>query len=79
MSATIAERMIDRKAISDGQTGNDCYIFDQIVEVESANDSTGFILIDSLMILSVYLAPVAAFVYLVAPVVARLLSMPISD
>lgn len=79
MSATMAERLIDRKAISDGQTGNDCYIFDQIVEVDSANDSKGFILIDSLMILSVYLAPVAAFVYLVAPVVARLLSMPISD
>jgi hypothetical protein len=79
MSATIAERLIDRRAISDRQTGNDCYIFDQIVEVDSANDSTGFILIDSLMILSVYLAPVAAFVYLVAPVVARLLSMPISD
>ena len=37
-----------------------------------------FILIDSLMILSVYLAPVAVFGYLVAPVVARLLSMPIS-
>jgi hypothetical protein len=79
MSATIAERLIDRKAISNGQKGNDCYILDQIVEVDSANDSTGFILIDSLMILSVYLAPVAAFVYLVAPVVARLLSMPISN
>ncbi len=68
MSATMAEKLIDWKAIDDG-----------IVEVDSANDSTGFILIDSLMILSVYLAPVAAFVYLVAPVVARLLSMPISD
>ena len=79
MSATIAERLIDRKAISDGQTENDCCFFDQIVEVDSANDSTGFILIDSLMILSVYLAPVAVFGYLVAPVVARLLSMPISD
>ena len=78
MSATIAERLIGREAISDGQTGNDCYILDQIVEVDSANDSTGFILIDSLMILSVYLAPVAVFGYLVAPVVARLLSMPIS-
>ena len=77
MSATIAERLIDRNAISDGQTGNDCCIFDQIVEVDSADDSKGFILIDSLMILSVYLAPVAAFGYLVAPVVARLLSMPV--
>jgi hypothetical protein len=79
MSATIAERLIDWKAIGDGQTGNDCYIYDQIVEVDSAEDSKFFAIIDLFMVLLVYLGPVVTFGYLVAPVVARLLSMPISD
>jgi len=48
------------------------------VEVDSPDDGTAFIVIDSVMTLLVYLAPVAVFGYLVAPVVARLLGMPIS-
>jgi hypothetical protein len=47
------------------------------VEVESPDDSTVLIIIDALMLLMVYLAPVAVFGCLVAPVVARLLSMPV--
>jgi hypothetical protein len=78
MSATIAERLINRDEIRDEQTGNDCCIFDQVVEVDFADDNTGFILIDSLMALLVYLAPVAVFGCLVAPVIALLLRMPVS-
>jgi hypothetical protein len=78
MNAAIAERLINREEICNGQTDNDCSIFDQIVEVDSADDSTAFIIVDGLMTLMVYLAPVAVFGYLVAPVVARLLSMPVS-
>lgn len=79
MSATLAERRIDRKAIcAEKAESHDSCIFDQIVEVDSPNDETAFILIDSFMTLLVYLAPVAVFGYMVAPVVARLLSMPIS-
>ena len=78
MNATIAERLINPREISGEQTGNDCCIFDQIVEVDSADDSMVFIVVDGLMTLMVYLAPVAVFGYLVAPVVARLLSMPVS-
>ena len=78
MNATIAERLTTREQISDEQTGIDGCIYDQILEVESADDSTAFIIIDGLMLLMVYLAPVAAFGCLVAPVVARLLSMPVS-
>jgi hypothetical protein len=77
MNATIAERLTTREQISDEQTGIDGCIYDQILEVESADDSTAFIIIDGLMLLMVYLAPVAAFGCLVAPVVARLLSMPV--
>lgn len=77
MNATIAERLTYREQISDEQTGIDGCIYDQIVEVESADDSTAFIIIDGLMLLMVYLAPVAVFGCLVAPVVARLLSMPV--
>ena len=77
MNATIAERLTYREQISDEQTGIDSCIYDRIVEVESADDSTAFIIIDGLMLLMVYLAPVAVFGCLVAPVVARLLSMPV--
>jgi len=78
MNETIAERLTYREQISDEQTGIDSCIYDRIVEVESADDSTAFIIIDGLMLLTVYLAPVAVFGCLVAPVVARLLSMPVS-
>jgi hypothetical protein len=78
MNATIAERLINREEISNEQTEHDCSIFDQIVEVDSADDGMAFIIVDGLMTLMVYLAPVAFFGYLVAPVVARLLSMPVS-
>ena len=77
MDATIAERLTYREQISDEQTGIDGCIYDRILEVESADDSTAFIIIDGLMLLMVYLAPVAVFGCLVAPVVARLLSMPV--
>jgi hypothetical protein len=77
MNATIAERLTYREQISDEQTGIDSCIYDRIMEVESADDSTAFIIIDGLMLLTVYLAPVAVFGCLVAPVVARLLSMPV--
>jgi len=77
MNATIAERLIYREQIIDEQTAIDGCIYDRIVEVESADDSTAFIIIDGLMLLTVYLAPVAVFGCLVAPVVARLLSMPV--
>ena len=77
MNATIAERLTYREQISDEQTGIDGCIYDQIVEVESADDSTAFIILDGLMLLMVYLAPVAVYGWLVAPVVARLLSMPV--
>jgi len=78
MNATIAERLITREQITNEQTGIDGFIFDQIVEVESPDDSKAFIIIDALMLLTVYLAPVAVFGFMVAPVVARLLSMPVS-
>lgn len=79
MSVTLTERIIDGKALCDGQAlENDSCIFDQIVEVDSPDDGTAFIVIDSVMTLLVYLAPVAVFGYLVAPVVARLLGMPVS-
>jgi hypothetical protein len=78
MSAAIAERLIDREEICDGQIGNDCYIYDQIVEVDSAEDGKFFAIIDCFMVLLVYLGPVVTFGYLVAPVVARLLRMPVS-
>jgi hypothetical protein len=77
MHATIAERLTNREQIHHEQTGIDGCIFDQIVEVESPDDSKLFVLIDALTLLTVYLAPVAVFGLLVAPVVARLLSMPV--
>lgn len=78
MRAMAAERVIDGKAIEGQAIENDSCIFDRIVEVDSPDDGTAFIVIDSVMTLLVYLAPVAVFGYLVAPVVARLLGMPIS-
>ncbi len=79
MSATLAERLIDEQEIcAENTRRKDGSIFDQIVEVDSPDDGTAFIVIDSLMTLLVYLAPVAVFGFMVAPVVARLLSMPIS-
>ena len=77
MHATIAERLTYREPISDEQTAIDGCIYDQILEVESPDDSKAFIIIDGLIVLMVYLAPVAVFGFLVAPVVARLLSMPV--
>lgn len=77
MSATLAERLIEPKEILEERTGrDDSCIFDQIVEVDSPDDGMAFIVVDSLMTLLVYLAPAAVFGYMVAPVVARLLSMP---
>jgi hypothetical protein len=78
MIATIAENWISQKEISHQEIGQDSRIYDQIVEVDSAEDSMIFTIIDILMVLLVYLGPVVAFGYLVAPVVARLLRMPIS-
>lgn len=78
MRAMVAERVIDGEAIEGQAIENDSCIFDRIVEVDSPDDGTAFIVIDSVMTLLVYLAPVAVFGYLVAPVVARLLGMPIS-
>jgi hypothetical protein len=79
MNATVAEKLIERKAICAGtdETNNLC-IFDRIVEVDSPDDDAAFVVIDSLMTLLVYLTPVAVFGYMVAPVVARLLSMPVT-
>ena len=77
MNATTAERLTTREQISDEQTGFDGCIHDQILEVVSADDSTALIIIDGLMTLMVYLAPLAVFGCLVAPVVARLLRMPV--
>lgn len=79
MSVTLTERMIGGKVSHDGQIlESDGCIFDRIVEVDSPDDGMVFIIIDSVMTLLVYLAPVAVFGYLVAPVVARLLGMPVS-
>jgi hypothetical protein len=73
MNTSIAESLTYRKQ----QTAIDGYIHDQIVEVESAEDSMTFSIIDFFMILLVYLGPVVAFGYFVGPVVARLLRMPV--
>lgn len=79
MNAALAERLIDGKEIcAENTQGKGGSIFDQTVEVDSPDDGTAFIVIDSLMTLLVYLAPAAVFGYMVAPVVARLLSMPIT-
>ncbi len=78
MNATVAENWISQREISREEIGNDTGIYDQIVEVDSAKDGMIFTIIDILMVLVVYLGPVVAFGYLVAPVVARLLRMPIS-
>ncbi|MBP8696424.1 MAG: hypothetical protein KBH73_08175 [Syntrophobacterales bacterium] len=78
MRAALAERVIGEKAMEEQAIGHDSCIFDRIVEVDGPDDGTAFIVIDTVMTLLVYLAPVAAFGCLVAPVVARLLGMPIS-
>ncbi|HET6490066.1 MAG TPA: hypothetical protein VFG28_09905 [Syntrophales bacterium] len=78
MNATTADKWISQIEISREEIGQDTQNFDQIVEVDSAEDSMIFTIIDILMVLVVYLGPVVAFGYLVAPVVARLLRMPIS-
>jgi len=46
------------------------------VEVDAPEDSFFFSIIDFCIVLLVYLGPVAAFGCMVAPVVVRLLSMP---
>jgi hypothetical protein len=73
MNTSIAEGLTYRKQ----QTAIDGFILDQIVEVESAEDSMTFSIIDFFMVLLVYLGPVVAFGYFVGPVVARLLRMPV--
>ena len=78
MNATTADKWISQREISREGIGNDPQIYDQIVEVDSAKDGMIFTIIDTLMVLVVYLGPVVAFGYFVAPVVARLLRMPIS-
>jgi hypothetical protein len=78
MNATTADRWISQIEIGREEIGQNTQNFDQIVEVDSAKDGMIFTIIDSLMVLVVYLGPVVAFGYLVAPVVARLLRMPIS-
>jgi hypothetical protein len=77
MSVTIAEKWIDHKEISYEEIRDDYRVYDQIVEVDSVEDSMIFAIIDLFMVLLVYLGPVVAFGYLVAPVVARLLRMPV--
>jgi hypothetical protein len=71
------ENLAGLKEICREDIRND-YHHDQIVEVDSAEDSMIFTIIDLFMVLLVYLGPVVAFGYLVAPVVAGLLRMPIS-
>jgi hypothetical protein len=79
MSMTLTEILIDRKEIDNDHAERiDSCFFDQVMEVDSPDDSMAFIVIDSLMTLLVYLAPVVAFGYMVAPVIARLLRMPLS-
>jgi hypothetical protein len=79
MNATIAETLIGQNEIGHENIGNDYQIYHQIVEVDSADDSMIFTIIDLFMVLLVYLGPVVAFGYLVAPVVARLLRMPVPN
>ncbi len=78
MNATTADKWISQIELGREDIGNDTQNFDQIVEVDSAKDGMIFTIIDTLMVLVVYLGPVVAFGYFVAPVVARLLRMPIS-
>jgi hypothetical protein len=78
MNATTAEKWISRKEISGEELGNDTQIYDRILEVDSAEDGMIFTIVDTLKVLLVYLGPVAAFGCLVAPVVARLLSLSVT-
>lgn len=77
MNTTTADVLIYGKAIDHGSSGKGDLLFDQIVEVDAPEDSLLFSFIDFCMVLLVYLGPVAAFGYLVVPVVVRLLSMPV--
>jgi hypothetical protein len=78
MNATIAENLIGQREIVHEKIRLDYKIYDQIVEVDSAGDSMIFSIVDFFMVLVVYLGPVVAFGYFVAPVAARLLRMPVS-
>jgi hypothetical protein len=78
MNATIAENLIGQRETVHEKIRHDYKIYDQIVEVDSAGDSMIFSIVDFFMVLVVYLGPVVAFGYFVAPVVARLLRMPVS-
>ncbi|OPY09124.1 MAG: hypothetical protein A4E67_00858 [Syntrophaceae bacterium PtaB.Bin038] len=79
MNAAMAERLMVGEAVrAEKAATNDLCIFDRIVEVDSPDDDTAFVAIDILMTLLVYLAPLAFFGYMVAPVAARLLSMPVT-
>jgi hypothetical protein len=77
MNAAIRESLAGLKEICRADIRNDCS-HDQIVEVDSSEDSMIFSIADLFMVLLVYLGPVIAFGYLVAPVVAGLMRMPIS-
>ena len=77
MNTTTADALTYGKAIDRGSTGKEDFLFDRIVEVDAPEDSLFFSIVDFCMVLLVYLGPVAAFACLVAPVVARLLSMPV--
>jgi hypothetical protein len=77
MNATLAETLVGQREIVHEKIRHGYKIYDQIVEVESAEDSMTFSIIDFFIVLLVYLGPVVAFGYFVAPVVARLLRMPV--
>ena len=79
MNTTMADVLIYGNAIDRGSSGKEDVLIDQIVEVDAPEDSLLLSSIDFFMVLLVYLGPVAAFGYLVAPVVVRLLSMPVPD
>ena len=55
MNATIAETLIGQNEIGHEKIGNDYQIYHQIVEVDSADDSMIFTIVDLFMVLLVYL------------------------
>ena len=77
MNATVTETLINSRVIDFEIAGKEDLLVDQIVEVDAPDDSLLLTIIDFCMVLLVYLVPVAAFGYLVAPVVVRLLRMPV--
>ena len=79
MNTTTADDLIYGNAIDRGSSGKGDVLIDQIVEVDAPEDSLLLSIVDFCMVLLVYLGPVAAFGSLVAPVVVRLLNMPVPD